>query len=143
MYMANITLKKKGKMYECIAFFDNGTPKKWKYVRDLQSFGGFLNKSHSSWKYFNVYEKGTKQYLKRFYPGNSIPKVLSLFCLGLLTQKFTFNNTFKTFISCTSYPVKNTFALPFTFTATFTNGFNNTATFPTLPATFKKGGVQC
>ncbi len=27
-----------GKMYECIAFFEMGTPKKWRYVRDLASF---------------------------------------------------------------------------------------------------------
>lgn len=98
--MSRFTIEKKkpkGKMYECIAFFELGTPKKWKYVRDLQSFTYFLSKSHVGWKYFNVYEKGTKVYLKRFYPGNVVPKVLTLLLavgLSLLTQKFTFSSTF-------------------------------------------------
>ena len=116
----------KKKMYACIAFFPNGEVKRWKYVRDLKSFGDFLNKDHSTWKYFNVYDKGTKQYLKRFYSGNIIPKVLGLILiLGLsLTQKFTFN---KTFIQCISIPYEKTFSK-----TTFINGFNNSATIPTL-----------
>ena len=116
----------KKKMYACIAFFPNGEVKRWKYVRDLKSFGDFLNKDHSTWKYFNVYDKGTKQYLKRFYPGNIIPKVLGLILiLGLsLTQKFTLD---KTFIQCISIAYEKTFSK-----TTFINGFNNSATNPTI-----------
>jgi hypothetical protein len=115
----------KKKMYACFAFFPNGDVKRWKYVRNLKSFADFLTKDHSSWKYFNVYDKGTKQYIKRFYPGNVIPKVLGLILiLGLLqTQKFTFD---KTFIYSLSLSYEKTFSK-----TTFINGFNNSATNPT------------
>ena len=125
----------KKKMYACFAFFPNGDVKRWKYVRNLKSFADFLTKDHSSWKYFNVYDKGTKQYIKRFYPGNVIPKVLGLLLiLGLLqTQKFTFD---KTFIHSLSLSYEKTFSK-----TTFINGFNNSATIPTL---FKaKRSVVC
>jgi hypothetical protein len=114
----------KSPMYACFAFFANGEVKRWKYVRDLKSFSEFLSKAHSSWKYFNVYDKGTKQYLKRFYPGNPIPKTL-LLLIVLLTQKFTFGKTFTKQLS--SY--ENTFNK--TTFSTFTNGFNYYATIPT------------
>lgn len=35
-------------------------------ANDFQKFKEFLNKSHSTWKYFNVYDK-MKQYVKRIY----------------------------------------------------------------------------
>ena len=127
----SIQKKSKGKMYACFAFFPDGSVKRWKYVRDLASFAQFLNKSHSSWKYFNVYDKGTKGYLKRFYPGNAVPKVLTLvlvFGLSLLTQEFTFGSTFKTFALLEKPNLENT-----TFSkTTFNNGFNNPATILTL-----------
>ena len=66
----------KSKMYACIVFFPNDNAKRWKYVRNLQAFSIFLLKEHSLWKYFNVYDKGSKKYLKRFYPFDQIPKVL-------------------------------------------------------------------
>lgn len=111
----------KTKMYACFAFFPDGSVKRWKYVRNLTGFMLFLTKSHPSWKYFNVYDKGTKEYLKRFYPGNSVPKILGLLlAFSLLTQKFTFSKTQN------SISVKNTFNK-----TTFNNGFNNTATIST------------
>ena len=116
--MSNISLKKKGKMYECQAFFSSGYPKKWKYVTDLESFSKFLSRDHQEWKYFNVYEKGTKTFLKRFYPGNAIPKVLSL----LLIVGLCFQNL--------HIPMKNTFSE--TTSYTYNNGFNNPATILTL-----------
>jgi hypothetical protein len=128
------------KMYACFAFFPDGTPKKWKYVTDLHSFSLFLTKSHPAWRYFNVYDKATKAYLKRFYPGNMIPKVLGLFLLTLALLK-----TLSTFIN----PVRlltyeNTFNLTIRKASesetTFTNGFNNSATIPTPE---EKGGVKC
>ena len=105
------------KMYACFVFFPNGEVKRWKYVTDLKSFEQFLSKSHPSWKYLNVYDKGTKQYLKRFYPGNIIPKILGLFffALSLYAMKNTFNKT------------------------TFNNDFNNTTTISTLKS--KRGEV--
>ena len=107
------------KMYACFVFFPNGEVKRWKYVTDLKSFEQFLSKTHPSWKYMNVYEKSTKQYLKRFYPGNIIPKILGLFLLVL-----------------SLYAMKNTFSK-----TTFVYGFNNTAT---IRNAFKEEkGVLC
>ena len=138
--------KPRGKMYECTAFFPDTFPKKWKYVRDLQSFAQFLNSKHPSWKYINVYEKGSKQFLKRFYPQNPIPKVLPFLVLasmGLLTQKFTSGNT-SSVSQAIHYPLKNTFGT-FTSTAsseaTSNNDFNYCATIPTI--TPQKGGSVC
>jgi hypothetical protein len=125
-------------MYACIVFMANGEVKRWKYVRDLKSFSNFLDKSHSGWKYFNVYEKGTKNYLKRFYKGNLVPKLLSLILLlglNLLTQKFTFNNSF-----AFNQPYENTFNKT-TFNLTFIYDFNNSATIQT--AQNQKGGSAC
>jgi hypothetical protein len=130
----------RGKMYACFAFFPNGNVKRWKYVRDLKSFAQFLTKDHSSWKYFNVYDKGTKQYLKRFYPGNSIPKTLGLLALVLLTHKFTFGKTFnKTFKLSETQPLKNT-TFNKTTLKTFINGIYYYATIPT-PKESKKEGL--
>jgi hypothetical protein len=129
--MSKISVKKKGKMYECMAFFPSGFPKKWKYVRDLNSFAEFLTRDHSTWKYFNVYEKGTNQYLKRFYPGNVISKVLGLVLtvgIILLTQKFTSSQT--TFTHSRKANLENTTSNKTTY-STSSNGFNNSATIPT------------
>jgi|SRR5436190_14377611 len=107
------------KMYACFAFFANDEVKRWKYVTDLKSFVQFLTKNHPKWKYFNVYDKGTKQYLKRFYPGNIVPKILGLYLLAF-----------------SLYAMKNTFSK-----TTFTYGFNNTTT---IRKTFKgEKGVLC
>ena len=46
-------------------------------VHKLNGFAMFLDKEHSEWKYFNVYDRRTRQYLKRFYKGNLIPDFLS------------------------------------------------------------------
>ena len=121
--------KPKGKMYECQVFFPTDFPKKWKYVTDLASFTQFLSKSHSTWKYFNVYEKGTKNYLKRFYPNTAVPKTLALlllFGLGVLTQKFTPSNTFTSCTLATFNPLGNTSSA-----TTSNNDFNFCATIPT------------
>ena len=113
----------KTKMYECQAFFPENHPKKWKYVTDLKSFSEFLSKSHASWKYFNVYEKGTKVFRGRFYRGNVIPKVLGLLLL-LATLKPPYENTSDKTTSNTS-----------------NNGFNYSATISTNYN--EKGGGKC
>jgi hypothetical protein len=126
-------------MYACIVFLANGEAKRWKYVRDLKSFSVFLSKAHPTWKYFNVYEKGTKTFLKRFYEGNIIPKVLPLliFLVGLLTQKFTFNETFNLLAYENTFN-KTTFNKPPLKPSLY--DFNNTATIQTLSL---KGGAEC
>jgi hypothetical protein len=115
----------RSKMYACFVFFPNGDVKRWKYVTNLESFGKFLSKDHPSWKYFNVYDKGTKQFVKRFYPGNSIPKVLGVFLLAFLMQASNLTQNQTTI----QPPMKNTFSK--TTFRTFTNGFNYSATIPT------------
>jgi hypothetical protein len=122
--MSNISLKKKSKMYECQAFFSSGYPKMWKYVTDLESFSKFLSRDHGEWKYFNVYEKGTKTFLKRFYPGNAIPKVLSL----LLLVGLCFHNL--------HIPMKNTFNK-----TTSTTSINGIYYYATIPKLYRREGV--
>lgn len=126
--------------YTCIAFFKQGKPKKWKYVHKLDGFVRFLNQKHSGWKYLNVYDRRTGDYLKRFYPGNHIPGFLTLllgvcfaFSLALAKPTKPLNSTFgeKAFRS-SSYSM--TFGNP-----TFINGFNNSATIPTLLEWKKEG----
>jgi hypothetical protein len=133
--MSKFSIQKKapkGKMYECQAFFPSGFPKKWKYVTDLGAFAAFLSRDHAAWKYFNVYEKGSKLYLKRFYPGNHVPKVLGLLLAVLLTQKFTSNKTTLSLTQGSYSSYKNTFNK-----TTSTNGIYYTATIPT-PLGIKK-----
>jgi len=130
-------MEHKTKMYACFVFFPDGSVKRWKYVTNLATFGAFLSKSHPTWKYFNVYDKGTKAYLKRFYPGHLIPKVLAAFLFALAclkAQSKTFNNL------PLSHTYENTFNKTTFNKATFINGFNNSATIPTPEV---KGGVSC
>jgi hypothetical protein len=111
--------------YSCIVFLQDGKPKKWNYVHNLQSFVSFLNKAHSNWKYLNVYDRRQGKYLKRFYKGNIVPQFLVLLAIALSTHFFlTFNNT-RTHFSA----------------STFNNDFNNTATIPTPSA--EKGASSC
>lgn len=106
--------------YSVIVFFKNATPKKWQFVHKLNGFSKFLDSKHSTWKYFNVYERRTGKYLKRFYPGNIIPQILTIISIVFASHFFlTFNNTPRQ--------------------STFNNGFNNTATIS--KALNQKGGV--
>ena len=60
-----------GVKYACIVFFPGGVaPKKWRFVPKLESFTQFLNKSHNSWEYINVYDKRTGHFLERIYSKN-------------------------------------------------------------------------
>lgn len=128
-------------MYACFAFFPDGSVKRWKYVTNLNSFQQFLSKSHPAWKYFNVYEKGSKQFLKRFYPNNPVPKILGLFLvMCLLMQLFTVSNK-PAYQLTESISVKNTFNKTTFIKTTFINGFNNSATIPTVLTTLKTGFI--
>ena len=98
--------------YTCIVYFPGEKPKKWSYVHNLWGFSQFLNTSHSSWLYFNVYERRTGKYLKRFYKTNPIPGFLALV---LLVGLYQLNSTFNVFPLIPSF-------------LTFINDFNNTAT---------------
>jgi hypothetical protein len=122
----------RSKMYACFTFFPNGEVKRWKYVTNLESFAKFLSKDHPSWKYFNVYDKGTKQFVKRFYPGNSIPKVLGVFLLVFLLQGLNLSQDQTTI----QLPMKNTFSKT-TFN-TFTNGIYYYATIATTKRSEKE-----
>lgn len=115
-------------MYACFAFFPDGQVKKWKYFTNLTRFVLFLSQNHPGWKYFNVYKKDTKQYLKRFYPGNFVPKVLGLLLtLGFLQAR---KNTFsKTTLNQTTVG-----------RIAPSNDFNNSAT---ISIFLKKGGRPC
>lgn len=63
--------------YSVIVYLENDDkPKKWSYVHKLNGFSMFLNTSHPTWTYMNVYERRTGKYLKRFYKGNFIPPFL-------------------------------------------------------------------
>lgn len=120
--------------YSVIAFFKNGAPKKWTYVHNLKKFSQFLNDKHTGWQYFNVYERRTGKYLKRFYPNNIIPRFLSIVLIGIILSGIpylTFNNSR---CSIANHPL-------LTFSpSTFNNGFNNTATIPN--DFIKAGGVE-
>lgn len=108
--------------YSCIVFYKDEKPKKWGFVHGLSKFAVFLNSNHPGWLYINVYERRTSTYLKRFYPGNTIPYFLTFIFLVVSSYFFlTFNNTSRR--------------------STFNNDFNNTATIPTR--VFGKGGGKC
>lgn len=92
--------------YSIIVFLENSDkPKSWTYVHNLNGFASFLDNKHPTWKYMNVYERRTRNFLKRLYRGNQIPSFLLLFFL-------TFNIA--------------------VYWATFINGFNNPTTIPIL-----------
>ena len=62
--------------YSVVVFLSTGEVKKWSFVGKLKGFAEFLDKKHSAWKYMNVYDRRTREYLKRFYKGNSVPTYL-------------------------------------------------------------------
>lgn len=109
--------------YTCIVYFPDGKPKKWTYVHKLNGFSLFLDKKHQSWTYFNVYDRRTGAYVRRFYRGNFIPYFLPtlVFALGWFFF-LTFNNP----------SLKSPLSLPL-------YGLNNTATISTPFLT--KGGA--
>lgn len=63
--------------YSVTVFFPSEKPKKWGFVHRLNFFASnFLDKKHSEWKYFNVYDRRKGIYLKQFYKGDFIPDFL-------------------------------------------------------------------
>jgi hypothetical protein len=63
--------------YSVTVFFASGMPKKWSFVHKLNGFASFLDAKHSGWTYFNVYDRESGSYLKRFYKGNLVPDFLT------------------------------------------------------------------
>ena len=60
--------------YSVIVFLDGEkSVKKWQYVHKLNGFALFLNNSHPTWDYMNVYERRTGKYLRRFKKGDFVP----------------------------------------------------------------------
>ena len=67
-------MEKKKNDYSVIVYIENESkPKKWTYVHKLNGFSMFLNKSHPTWKYMNVYNRRTRDFLKQFKPSDFIP----------------------------------------------------------------------
>jgi len=62
--------------YSVIVFFPDRITKKWTYVHTIKSFAAFLNSKHPGWEYFNVYDRRSGGYLRRFYPGDLFPYFL-------------------------------------------------------------------
>lgn len=62
--------------YAVIAFFNNQKPKKWGFVHKLTTFRKFLDRDHSGWIYLNVYNRRTKEYLKRLEKEDVFPDFL-------------------------------------------------------------------
>jgi hypothetical protein len=62
--------------YTVIAFFPDGSAKKWTYVHTLNGFKFFLSKNHSEWQYMNVYDRRAGAFLKRFERGQFVPAFL-------------------------------------------------------------------
>lgn len=109
--------------YSCIVYFSDNKPKKWTYVHKLNGFAQFLSEKHQSWLYFNVYDRRTGKYLKRFYRGNSIPFFLPRLVFAFVFPFFlTFNNP--------SLQSPSSLSI---------NGFNNSATIWTR--SLEKGGA--
>jgi len=106
--------------YSCIVYFENTNPKKWAFVHKLNGFASFLNEKHKGWKYFNVYERRTAKFLKRFYPGNIIPDFIASLLLIFLLRCLPFHGL--------PVPLNSTFGSS---PLTFNNFFSNSATIPT------------
>lgn len=62
--------------YSVVVFFFGRNPARWLYVHDLRSFSVFLNTKHAGWRYMNVYDRRSNQYLCRFYPNSVFPRFL-------------------------------------------------------------------
>lgn len=137
--------------YTVIAFLESGKPLKWIYVHTLSSIAKHLDKVYPTWKYFNVYNRRSGAYLRRFYKGSNIPPFLSLgvilgvflshlAALAPLPLNSTFNKSGEAF---NPYPKPliqflTPFREAFPASGTFTHGFNNTATIWTISK--QKGG---
>lgn len=72
-------MEKKKNDYSVIVYLKNQSkPKKWTYVHKLNGFSMFLNKSHPTWEYMNVYNRRTREFLKQFKPTDFIPPFLEV-----------------------------------------------------------------
>ena len=116
--------------YSAIVFFEDGKPKKWKYVHKLDGFVKFLNQKHQGWKYLNVYDRRTGNYLKRFYPGNLVPGFLSFLLVTFSALVLAFAKPTK--------PLNSTFSKTTFSKLTFINGLVNSTTIPNLKPSKKE-----
>lgn len=67
--------------YSVIVFLSTGEVKKWSFVHELKGFARFLDQKHPSWIYFNVYNRRTREFLKRYQKGDAIPQHTTQFNL--------------------------------------------------------------
>ena len=62
--------------YSLIVFYPDKTVKKWNYVNKLESFIKFLDSKFPDWEYMNIYNRSSREYLKRLRKGEAIPETL-------------------------------------------------------------------
>jgi len=114
--------------YTCITYFEHSKPKKWSYVHKLDGFIQFLNSKHKDWKYVNVYERRTRKYLTRIYPGMVVKPFLGLVFVALISS---FLRSFR--------PLNSTFNNGSSFSGSPLYGLNNTTTTSTAFFVKKEG----
>jgi hypothetical protein len=56
--------------YTCIVKSADGRFLKWVYVHDLLRFTQFLDREHSGWRFFNVYDRRKAVKLAQFTKNN-------------------------------------------------------------------------
>lgn len=72
-------MEKKKNNYSVIVYLENQSkPKKWTYVHKLNGFSMFLNKEHPTWKYMNVYDRRTRDFLRQFKSTDFIPPFIEV-----------------------------------------------------------------
>jgi hypothetical protein len=71
--MNNPNIYKNHNDYSVTVFFNGRPPIKHQYVDDLRKYSVFLNNTHSSWLYMNVYNRRSGNFIKRYYFHSEIP----------------------------------------------------------------------
>ncbi|WP_276360229.1 hypothetical protein [Daejeonella sp. H1SJ63] len=59
--------------YSIIVFLPNKEVKKWAFVHQINKFEKFLSQKFPEWEYMNVYNRRSRDFLRRIKRGDSIP----------------------------------------------------------------------
>ena len=62
--------------YTIIVFLPNNEVKKWAFVHHINKFEKFLSSNFSNWEYMNIYNRRTREFIKRIKKGETIPNFL-------------------------------------------------------------------
>ena len=115
--------------YSCTVFFESERTKKWNYVHNLRGFASFLDKKHSGWSYFNVYNRRTNEFIKQIKKGSHIPAFLPVLILAFVLAFFlTYEKP-----SSPQYSLRS---------STY-YGFNDSTTISIQSPCQEKGGCKC